>query len=48
MKSFSKLILLQFVLIGASFCWWDTGHMLVAKIAELTLNKESIFILNCR
>jgi hypothetical protein len=46
MISLTRIILLQFVLIGASFCWWDTGHMLVAKIAELTLNKDSIIYLN--
>ena len=35
------LILLGFLqLIQVSFCWWDLGHMLVAKVAEITLMKE--------
>lgn len=28
-------------LLTQSTCWWDTGHMLVAKIAELSLQEES-------
>lgn len=35
-----KILLSLLVLINSCFCWWDTGHMLVAKVAELTLLEE--------
>jgi hypothetical protein len=34
-------ILFTVLLINFSLCWWDTGHMLVAKVAELTLKETS-------
>ncbi len=39
-----QLIILAFSLANVTFCWWDTGHMLVAKIAELTLMQEGRII----
>ena len=39
MKGF-KIIIGFVTLINICFCWWDTGHMLVAKVAELTLLEE--------
>jgi hypothetical protein len=38
MRVFS--LLLTFSVIKLSFEWWDTGHMLVAQIAEFTLKEE--------
>jgi hypothetical protein len=40
MKIIVKLIFLQLALLGLASCWWDTGHMLVAKVAELSLSEE--------
>ena len=34
-------LLITFALLNISFCWWDTGHMLVAKVAELDLKLKS-------
>ena len=34
-------ILLAFAILNISLCWWDTGHMLVAKVAELDLKAKS-------
>ena len=39
MKIIVKLIFLQLALLGLASCWWDTGHMLVAKVAELSLKE---------
>ena len=36
-----SVVLLLFLLCGTGFCWWDLGHMLVSKIAEEKLKKES-------
>jgi hypothetical protein len=33
-------LLIALVLFQSCFTWWDTGHMLVANIAKLTLLKE--------
>jgi len=35
-----KIIFTLVFLINSYFCWWDLGHMLVAKVAEITLMKE--------
>jgi len=35
-----RFILAFIVMLKACFCWWDIGHMLVAKVAEVTLLKE--------
>lgn len=35
-----KIALAFLLLINSCFCWWDLGHMLVAKVAENTLKKE--------
>lgn len=35
-----SLLLIFTILTKACFCWWDLGHMLVAKVAELTLLQE--------
>jgi hypothetical protein len=40
MKILAKLIFLQLALLGLASCWWDTGHMLVAKVAETILLQE--------
>ena len=40
-----QFVILTFCLTNVSFCWWDTGHMLVAKVAELTMIQESIYLL---
>lgn len=34
------IILSYLVLLNYCLCWWDLGHMLVAKIAEITLTQE--------
>jgi len=39
MKNLS-FILLLIIMLKACVCWWDMGHMLVAKVAEITLLKE--------
>ena len=39
MKSL-KVAFAFLLLINSCFCWWDLGHMLVAKVAENTLMKE--------
>lgn len=39
MRSLSVLFIVS-VMLKACVCWWDVGHMLVAKVAELTLQKE--------
>jgi hypothetical protein len=39
MKGF-RIIIGLIVLMKACSCWWDLGHMLVAKVAEVTLLKE--------
>ncbi len=41
-----KTVFLLFTILSLSnicFCWWDTGHMLVAKVAELTLKSRSSY-----
>lgn len=35
-----KLAFTFLILINSCFCWWDLGHMLVAKVAENTLLEE--------
>jgi len=40
MKIVAKIFFLQLALLGLASCWWDTGHMLVAKVAETVLLKE--------
>lgn len=40
-KSLSFFTYLLLTLINLSNCWWDTGHMLVAKIAEIDLLNKS-------
>ena len=40
MKNLAKILFIQLALISMSYCWWDTGHMLVAKIAELSMIEE--------
>jgi hypothetical protein len=41
------LFIVQLIItLNISLCWWDTGHMLVAKIAELTLKGEGIIYLH--
>jgi len=39
MKEF-RILLIVLALINVSYCWWDLGHMLVAKVAEITLSNE--------
>ena len=36
-----KFAFVFLLLINSSFCWWDLGHMLVAKVAENTLKEEN-------
>jgi len=35
-----RLYIALLVLIKFCSCWWDLGHMLVAKVAEVTLLQE--------
>jgi len=37
-----KIFLVLIVLTNVALCWWDPGHMLVAKVAELDLKDRSI------
>lgn len=37
-----KIFLIFVVFTNFAFCWWDPGHMLVAKVAELDLKDRSI------
>jgi hypothetical protein len=41
MKKGTLVTLINLLLINFSLCFWDTGHMLVAQIAELTLKNEN-------
>ncbi len=40
-KKSLKFAFVFLLLINSSFCWWDLGHMLVAKVAENTLKEEN-------
>lgn len=40
MKSL-KIAFALLLLINSCFCWWDLGHMLVAKVAQNTLEEEN-------
>jgi hypothetical protein len=40
MRIFSKVLILLVLLVNLYSCWWDAGHMIVAKIAQLTLLEE--------
>jgi hypothetical protein len=39
MKGLSLIIIISFI-FKTCLCWWDAGHMLVAKVAEITLLQE--------
>ena len=39
MKGLSLIIIISFIL-KTWLCWWDAGHLLVAKVAEITLLQE--------
>ena len=39
---FSYRLLIFIILIKISLSWWDTGHMLVAQVAELDLKNKSM------
>jgi hypothetical protein len=36
-----KLFITIFLVIKSSLCWWDSGHIIVAQIAEITLKELS-------
>ncbi len=36
-----RFIIAIVLLIKSCFCWWDVGHMLVAKVAEVVLLREN-------
>ena len=41
MNKFTSQIVLICFLIGMTVSWWDVGHMLVSKIAEIKLKENS-------